>query len=413
LEKLKANNSNKNMANNRNGWIEIEKYKKFFKGLGRLLDIIGLLGVVASILLSVAIISDLLPYMGKYAQMDFVDVILSLAISLFITFLGVKIGKHDFYSNRYLIIAALIIFPMPFFGIVSGLGAILWIIFLIQGIRGFLKIRALKKEKVYDLIFDKNIPQSSLIKEFSNKKSENPINNTGKLKSVKNPLIIIILVLIILGVSFYWFAVRPSQIRKECSWILVKAYTQEEKNSAKKYLEENCPTADGIADRIIWKNKGEVSQSCIENMDMLYAPTGNKNQKRPATDNEYAKCLRENGISDPQLFSSRQLKTIQQGIDDQSAKIDTLQEESTNTPNISSSTGIQSIIQSSIDKTNSESEEKCQKDLSEYNTCLSEYNSKMAEYNSCLSESSDPNSWRYKSFCSKPSNYCFKPVCAY
>jgi uncharacterized protein YaaR (DUF327 family) len=119
------------------------------------------------------------------------------------------------------------------------------------------------------------------------------------------------------------------------------------------------------------------------------------------------------GRSVPQNNDNQRLNDLQKSIDSQSSKIDNLQKENTDKPNVSSSAGTQSIIKSSIDKTDRESKEKCQEDLSEYNTCLSEYNSKMAEYNSCLSESSDPNSWRYKSYCSKPSNYCFKPTCAY
>lgn len=204
------------------------------------------------------------------------------------------------------------------------------------------------------------------------------------------------------SILFYWFAIRPFQTRKQCSLMPVKAYSQEKKDEAKKFVDENCPAG-----------KGWQAIDCVINKSIIDAPLEGQHQKRSATDKEYVKCLRENGLADEQSIASKQLKTLQQGINDQSAKIDDLQKDNTGTQNNLSSAGIQSIIKSSIEKTNREDQENCQKDLSEYNTCLSEYNSKMAEYNSCLSESSDPNSWRYKSFCSKPSNYCFKPACAY
>lgn len=81
----------------------------------------------------------------------------------------------------------------------------------------------------------------------------------------------------------------------------------------------------------------------------------------------------------------------------------------TNTPAPNSNSGGESIL----DKLNRERDQKCQEDMAEYNSCLNEYNTELAEYNACLSETSDPNSWRYNGFCSKPYNHCLKPYCAY
>lgn len=117
-----------------------------------------------------------------------------------------------------------------------------------------------------------------------------------------------------------------------------------------------------------------------------------------------------NGKSNSQSFAEQKLGDLQQSISEQSEKIDNLQKQKAN-PKVS--TTPQTVIQSSAEKTKQEDQAKCQQELGEYNSCLAEYNSKMAEYNSCLTESADPNSWRYKTYCSKPSNYCFKPVCAY
>lgn len=65
-----------------------------------------------------------------------------------------------------------------------------------------------------------------------------------------------------------------------------------------------------------------------------------------------------------------------------------------------------------FDEYKQKQQQQCQKDLNEYNVCMNEYNAKMGEYNTCLSENANPNN-RFKSYCSKPSNFCFKPVCAY
>lgn len=125
------------------------------------------------------------------------------------------------------------------------------------------------------------------------------------------------------------------------------------------------------------------------------------------------------GKTSSQVLNNQQLESLQKSINDQSLKLDNLQGEdavkSNDGPSVNSSAGIQSIIQSSIDKVDRKSKEKCQQELSEYNACLAEYNSKVAEYNSCLAEEANPNSWRYgkTSLCFKPSKYCFKPACVY
>lgn len=118
------------------------------------------------------------------------------------------------------------------------------------------------------------------------------------------------------------------------------------------------------------------------------------------------------GKNNSQPLNNQQLEDLQKSISDQSSKIDNLQVGSKNNP---TSIDAQTIIKSSIEKTNREEQAKCQQELNEYNSCLAEYNSKMAEYNSCLAEEANPNSWNYgkTSLCFKPSNYCFKPTCAY
>ncbi len=102
------------------------------------------------------------------------------------------------------------------------------------------------------------------------------------------------IVILISGVIFYWFAVRPANIRKACSLVEIKTYSQEEKDDAKKYLQESCPNFESLAGRVILRNEG--SQECLNKLDILYAPTGNENQTRSATDEEYKECLRRSGL---------------------------------------------------------------------------------------------------------------------
>jgi len=95
-------------------------------------------------------------------------------------------------------------------------------------------------------------------------------NDTMKLNQYAKPIIIIsIIIILLLGVSFYWLGIRPSNIRTQCS---------------------------GVAGR-------------------------------SATNGEYVDCLRRNGLEDDssQSLNSGQLESLQQGVNDQSTKIDSLQ----------------------------------------------------------------------------------------
>lgn len=78
---------------------------------------------------------------------------------------------------------------------------------------------------------------------------------------------------------------------------------------------------------------------------------------------------------------------------------------------------IQTNSQGDFSTTQNDLEDKldCQKEWSEYNTCQSEKNEAMNEYSTCLAESSNPDNYKYGSYCSKPYNYyknCFKPFCS-
>lgn len=272
----------------------IEKEKKFFKGIGKLLDVLGFLGIITSFILLSAVVFDFAQYMGKYSQIDYFDGLSGLLLSLLLVFCGNKLRKYDFYSDRYLIGTFLILAPVPVLGFIGGIGAILWLIFIIQSTRGFWKIYKLKKSGNYNLVFDYNIPddkKKSFVQVATSPKI--PVEKVGQVKttnySLHSGLIFSILCgMIIFGIIFYWYALRPTNIKKECSMVPAKAYSQEEKDIAKKYLDEHCP---------IIPKSGWVLVGCRLNKEVVDAPlVGEGDQKRPANDEEYEQCLREKGL---------------------------------------------------------------------------------------------------------------------
>jgi len=141
-----------------------------------------------------------------------------------------------------------------------------------------------------------------------------------------------IMVVIVLGVPFYWFSVRPSKIKKSCSSVTMKPYTQEEKDEAKKKFDDtDCSKVLAYEHKstgeisLAYKEMGmtkEQAQAIFRDLtrDEAIDKAGEimeerKNQcskleqifsspsedwDRPSTDGEYAKCLRESGLNAPQ-----------------------------------------------------------------------------------------------------------------
>ena len=277
----------------------IEKNRVFFKGVGKLLDVLGFLGIITSFILLSAVVFDFAQYMGKYSQIDYFDGIFGLLFSLLLVFFGNKLRKHDFYSDRYLIGTFLVLAPAPVFGFVGGIGAILWLVFIIQSIRGFEKIYKLKRTNNYNLVFDQNIPDSekrNYVQPVT--PSKIPMERSEKTKTInyglyKGIVLSIVCVVLVFGTLFYWYALRPANIKKQCSMVAMKAYSQEEKDIAKRYLEDNCPVGGGTADRILIN----VRVECFNSKLKVDAPTiGGEGKKRPASDEEYGQCLREKGL---------------------------------------------------------------------------------------------------------------------
>lgn len=215
--------------------IDLGKEKKFFKGIGRLLDIMGLLGVVSSILILVALLFDFSQYMGRYSEIGYLDVAFSFLYSFLLTFLGSKIRKHDYYSNRYLALAFLVLFPAPFFGFLGILGIVLWILFLIRSIDGFLRIRKLRKGNRYQSVFDVNIPKLSRNGEAKSSSSElngkipgiatgYTYSGPGKIPFSAIYVGIITVSIFLIGFSmFYHFFWRPYQKESNLNQCLLEA----------------------------------------------------------------------------------------------------------------------------------------------------------------------------------------------
>jgi hypothetical protein len=108
-----------------------------------------------------------------------------------------------------------------------------------------------------------------------------------RFSSLKALIISLSFVFVIFGVVFYWFAIRSSQIKKQCSLVPLKSYSQEKKDEAKKFVEANCPEGSVASDRI---------GDCAINRFIISAPLDGQNQMRSASDDEYKKCLRESGL---------------------------------------------------------------------------------------------------------------------
>lgn len=98
----------------------------------------------------------------------------------------------------------------------------------------------------------------------------------------KGVLLIASSTLFIFGILFYWYEIRPSNIKKECSMVALKTYSQEQKRSAFIYANKNCPS--------------ETTTDCRTSEAILEAPLDSQMQKRPVSEMEYKQCLRENGI---------------------------------------------------------------------------------------------------------------------
>lgn len=109
--------------------------------------------------------------------------------------------------------------------------------------------------------------------------------------------VLVILVLLVATSSFYWYELRPSEIRKECSWITdrkpdvlaVMEVTQEEADRKNAENKAKCESGDSgflheiICEQVVVPRTYKPAQQGEEYV-------------RASTREEYATCLRHNGL---------------------------------------------------------------------------------------------------------------------
>jgi hypothetical protein len=111
--------------------------------------------------------------------------------------------------------------------------------------------------------------------------------------------VVIVLTLGLIGGAFYWFAYRPTEIRKNCAKVsvtisAVQEVTKEEADLSKANNEE-CKSkidVDGAINQ--WYEEEKCNQQYPIKEQTQYQPE--RQSVRDAKDSEYQKCLRENGL---------------------------------------------------------------------------------------------------------------------
>ena len=102
------------------------------------------------------------------------------------------------------------------------------------------------------------------------------------MKKFSNTQIVIGVIVLVLIFLFYWFAVRPSLIKKECAVIQFPQY-KKSVDEYKKYIVENCKNTNPAAN-------GSDCGAYEVIVDRI------ERKSRPASDTEYEQCLRAHGF---------------------------------------------------------------------------------------------------------------------
>lgn len=107
----------------------------------------------------------------------------------------------------------------------------------------------------------------------------------------ENKKIVIVLV-VILGLLFYWFQIRPINIKKNCSWVTETipadpGVTKEQAELNKKsFDEQQCGKEKLISSRCF-----QLKTDTVERL-----PQPERKEITEATEKEYNLCLRQNGL---------------------------------------------------------------------------------------------------------------------
>lgn len=120
---------------------------------------------------------------------------------------------------------------------------------------------------------------------------------------------IFIYLILILAFIFYWFELKPAQIKHECSWIKIikrgkpghPSFSKEE--LIKKGLLKNCPTPIQKIKDSVWTLKESENSICNEYNEKIIKeyskerkPEPTKIEWRKATKDEYEFCLHDKGL---------------------------------------------------------------------------------------------------------------------
>lgn len=111
------------------------------------------------------------------------------------------------------------------------------------------------------------------------------------MEKIKKHKEIFIIALVILGIAFYWFQIRPTSIKKECSWTTKTipadpGVTKEQAEVNNEAFNSQC-SKEGVKSVKCWLLEKDTKER---------ASSQEKEETREATDKEYKQCLRQNGL---------------------------------------------------------------------------------------------------------------------
>ncbi len=119
------------------------------------------------------------------------------------------------------------------------------------------------------------------------------------IKENKNVLIIVV---IILGLAFYWFQLRPTNIKKSCSWTTEQI--EADAGITKEQAEQNIDSFKNKCDITKTYSTGYQGLGKVQSVECFLLqsnsterpPKPEREEVSEATKNEYDMCLREHGL---------------------------------------------------------------------------------------------------------------------
>lgn len=114
-------------------------------------------------------------------------------------------------------------------------------------------------------------------------------------KFVKENKNVVIVVIVISGFLFYWFQLRPSNIKKSCSWITetipANAGVTKDQADINKKIYDKCIASDWVCEK-----PADIGRIGLMRITEETPAQPEKEVTRDATKKEYDLCLRQNGL---------------------------------------------------------------------------------------------------------------------